>query len=227
MLGACTIFPLICHWPTHPLVRWLVPAAYSWLLRSTDCQHTSSRIANPKHYHLQDVSQSVSSLLLLASTTRTHRCGQACRQELLAFTSHSIWPLLQNGLVPSRPLRVAQLHQRSPCLEDNDITFSQILSLEKCSRPTHCAEPSSPSTHVQDQFLSCISLRRLLEMPAAVPESVKFAHSPRSKFPFELFGVEITTRFVDWHRLIKTFATTRVLGSWSHCNSALTTQPVN
>ena len=32
-----------------------------------------------KHYHLQDASHNVFSLLLFASTARIHRCGQACR----------------------------------------------------------------------------------------------------------------------------------------------------
>ena len=47
----------------------------------TDCQHTDSRIASPKHCHIPDVSHSVSSLHLMASTAEVHRCGQACRQK--------------------------------------------------------------------------------------------------------------------------------------------------
>ena len=66
---ASTLFSYVCRLPTHPLVGLLVSAACSLLSHSTDCQHTDSRIANPKHCHLPDVSHSVSSLHLLASTT--------------------------------------------------------------------------------------------------------------------------------------------------------------
>ena len=55
-------------------------------------------------------------------------------------------------------------------LGQNDETFSRCPSLGNCSQPVHRAEPSSPPTHDQVQFLSCISLRRLHEMLEAVPE---------------------------------------------------------
>ena len=117
--GVCAICSLVCHWPTHPLVGSLVPAAYSWLSRSMGCQHTNSRIASPKRYRPQDVSHSACLLLLLASAREIHRCGQACWKRLLASISHSIWPHHQNGLIQSRPLRMAQLHQCGPCLEEH------------------------------------------------------------------------------------------------------------
>ena len=79
------------------------------------CQHTDSRIANPKHYHLQDVSHRVSSLHLLASTAEIHRCCQACRLKLLASTSCSTWLHPQNGFAPSTLLQMAQLLQCGPC----------------------------------------------------------------------------------------------------------------
>ena len=78
---ANTLFLHVCHSPTHPFVGLLVPAACSLLLHSTDCQHADSGLANSKHCHLPDVSHSVSSLHLLASTAEIHRCGQACRQK--------------------------------------------------------------------------------------------------------------------------------------------------
>ena len=89
---------------------------------------------------------------------------------------------LQNGLVPSRPLRMAQLTSLVLAAKTTTMAFSQILSLENCSRPMHCAEPSSPSTQDQVQFLSCISLRRLHEMLAAVPElsNLLVLHAPSS-----------------------------------------------
>ena len=59
------------------LLDGLVPAAYSVLSHSTDCQHTNSITAIPKHFRLQDASHNVSLLHLLASTERIHRCGQA------------------------------------------------------------------------------------------------------------------------------------------------------
>ena len=74
---ASTLFSHVCRFPTHPFVGLLVSAAYSLLSHSTDCQHTDSRIANLKHCHLPDVSHSVSSLHLLASTAEIHRCGQS------------------------------------------------------------------------------------------------------------------------------------------------------
>ena len=73
-------------------------AACPLLSHSTDCKHTDSRIANSKHYHLPDVSHSVSSLHLLESTAEIHRCGQACRQKLLASTSCSMWLHHLNGV---------------------------------------------------------------------------------------------------------------------------------
>ena len=100
----------------------------------------------------------------------THRCGQASRQKLLASISCSTWLHPQNGFAPSTLLQMAPLLQRSPCPGQNDEAFSQSSSLGKCLRLMHSVEPSSPSTHDQVQFLSCISLRRLLEMPEAVPE---------------------------------------------------------
>ena len=75
--GVGTIFSLVCHWPTHPLVGSLVPAACSCLSHSTD-KRTSSRRASPKHHRPQGVSHKVSLLLLLASARGIHRCGQAC-----------------------------------------------------------------------------------------------------------------------------------------------------
>ena len=69
---ASTLFSHICRFPTRPLVGcW-------FLLRAPCCRvpwtaNTHPRIANPKHYHLPDVSHNVSSLHLLASTSEIHR----------------------------------------------------------------------------------------------------------------------------------------------------------
>ena len=45
---ASTTFSHVCRLPTHPFAGLLVPAACTLLPHSTDCQHTDSRIANPK-----------------------------------------------------------------------------------------------------------------------------------------------------------------------------------
>ena len=113
---ASTFFSHVYRFPTHPFVGLLVSTAYSLLLHSTDCQHTDSRIANPKHYHLPDISHIVSSLHLLASTAEIHRCSQACRQKLLASTSCSTWFHPQNAFAPSTLLQMAPLLQCGPCL---------------------------------------------------------------------------------------------------------------
>ena len=110
--GVCTIFSDVCHCPTHPFVGLLVLAECSLLSRSTDCQHTNSRIARSKRYRPQDVSHNASLLLLLASVRQILRCGQACRQRLLASISHSIW---LNDFGPNRFFQVAPLLQCSPC----------------------------------------------------------------------------------------------------------------
>ena len=140
------------------------------------------RFKNCKHYHLPDVSHSVSSLHLLASTAEIHRCGQACRQKLLASTSCSTWLHPRNGFAPSTLLQMVQLLQRSPCPGLNDKAFSQFLSLGNCSHPMHNVVPSSPSTRDPVQLLSCISFRRLLEMPEAVLEfsNSLVLHAPSS-----------------------------------------------
>ena len=52
-----TLISHVCRFPTHPFVGLLVSTACSLLSHSTDCQHTDSRIANPKHCHLPDVSR--------------------------------------------------------------------------------------------------------------------------------------------------------------------------
>ena len=176
---------------------WLVPAACTVLSHSTDSQHTNSKIANPKHFRLQAVSHNVPSLLLSASTAGIHQCGQACQEKLLASTSCSTWLHPQNGFGPNKFLQMAPLLQCSPCLGWNDKAFSRFPSLQNCSQPMHSAEPSSPSTHDQVQFLCCISLRRLHEMLEAVPESsnLHVLHAP--KLPFEPFVVAVAIKFVD------------------------------
>ena len=54
--------------------------------------------------------------------------------------------------------------------EDYDVAFSDVLSLENCLQPMHCAQSSSPSAV---QFLSCLSIRRLHEMLDAVDEALR------------------------------------------------------
>ena len=169
-----------CTFATRQLilfVGFLVPAACSWLSHSTDCQHTDSRIANSEHCHLQDVSHNVSLLRLLPSTTRIHRCGQACRQKLLASTSCSMWLHPLNGFAPSTLLQMARLLQ---CRTTRSSPVS--LSLGNCFQPIHKVVPSSPSKHDQVQLLSCTPWRRLLEMPQVVPESPNslVLHAPSS-----------------------------------------------
>ena len=69
----------------------------------------------PSICHLPDVSHSVSSVHLLASTAEIHRCGQACRQKLLTSTSCSIWLHPLNDFGPNKCLQMAPLLQCSPC----------------------------------------------------------------------------------------------------------------
>ena len=170
----------VCRFPTHPLVGLLVSAACSILGHSKDCQPTDSIISNPKHYHLPDVSHCVSSSHLWASTAEIHLRGQeACRQKLPAC---STWLHPQNGFAPITLLQMVQLLQSCPCLGYNHKAFSRLPSLGNCLQHMHSVVPSSPSTHDPVQLLSCISLRRLIEMPEAVPElSIFFVlHDPSS-----------------------------------------------
>ena len=96
----------VCHLATHPCAG---------LSDSTDCQHTNSRTANPRHFRL-DTSHIVSSLLLSESTKGIRRCGQACRQKHHASTSCSIWLHPLNGFVPNQFLQMAPLLQCGPCV---------------------------------------------------------------------------------------------------------------
>ena len=168
---ARTLFLHVCHCPTHHVAGLLVSDACSLLSHSTDCQHTDSGIANSKHCHLPDVSHSVSSLHLLASTAEIHRCGQACRQKLLASTSCSIWLHPLNDFAPSTLIQMAPLLQCCPCPGQNDKALSRFPSLGNCLQPMHSDVPFRPSKHDQVQLLSCTSSRRLLEIAEAVPES--------------------------------------------------------
>ena len=172
-VGASTLFSLVPHWPTHPLVGSLVSATHSWLSHSTDYQHTNSRIASPKRYRPQDISQNASLLFLSASA----RENSSVRSSLPTQTPRI--PLTFN-LVPSsewsRPKRVRQC---GPCLEDYDTTFSQILSHEDGSRPMHCAEPSDSSALDQVQILLKVLMRQLHEMLETVPE-LSNLHAPSS-----------------------------------------------
>ena len=104
--GASTVFSHVCHLPTHYFAGLLAPDVCSFLSHSTDCQHTNSRIASPKHYRPQGVSHNVFSLLLIASAEGIHRCGQACRQKIIASISCSTWLHPLSGFAPS---------QCSPC----------------------------------------------------------------------------------------------------------------
>ena len=54
--------------------------------------------------------------------------------------------------------------------DTNGKAFSRFPSLQHCLQPMHNVVPSNPSTRDPVQLLSCISLRRLLEIPEAVPE---------------------------------------------------------
>ena len=137
---------------THPFVGLLVPAACSLLSHSTDCQHTDSRIANPKHYHYPDFISAVK----LADKNSSHpphvQLGSILK--IVSPRAHlSKWHNFSSVvLAPNRMIK------RSP----------RSLQMEICLQSMHSG---LPSTHGQVQLLSCISLRRHLEMPEAVPES--------------------------------------------------------
>ena len=119
---------------------------------------------------------------LWASTAGIHRCGQACRQKLLASTSYSIRHHPLKGFVPSTVLQIEQLLQCSPCSGWNDKAFSRLPSLGNCLQPCTVLYHAAHQHKNQVQLLSCISLRRLLEMPEAVPESSNslVLHAPSS-----------------------------------------------
>ena len=110
---ASTTFSHVCHSPTHPFVGLLVLAACSLLSHSTTANTHVQELQIPR-INLQDVSHNVSLMCLMASTARIHRCGQACRQNLLASTSCSIWLHPLNNFAPSTLLQRAQLLQSSP-----------------------------------------------------------------------------------------------------------------
>ena len=117
--GVCTIFSLLYHWPPHPLVGSLVPAA---------CSSLSHKFKNCK-------SQALSPSKRLTQRVFTALAGVSMRNSSVRSSLPT-----KNSSHPSH----IQLHQCSPCLEDYDIAFSQVLSLENCS--THaCIVPNYPT----------------------------------------------------------------------------------
>ena len=105
------------------------------------------------------LTQNVFNALLLASTARIHRCGQACRQKHRASTSCSIWLHPLNGFGPD----LSKCHNFSSVVLASDRTGRRSpgsLHLEIVCNPCS-AELSNPSTHDQVQLLSCIPLSSL------------------------------------------------------------------
>ena len=76
--------------------------------------------------------------------------------------------------LPTKTPRMFNLAPSSEWFRPNHTShhkaFSRLPSLGNCLQHMHSVVPSSPSTHDPVQLLSCISLRRLLEMPEPVPE---------------------------------------------------------
>ena len=98
------------------------------------------------------VLHNVFSLLLLASTARIHRCGQACRQKLLASTSCSTWLHPQNGFAPSIRLQMAQLLQCSSCSGWNDKAFTRFPSLGKLLTTNAVSHQSAHQNMIRSNF---------------------------------------------------------------------------
>ena len=159
------------HWPTHPLVGSLVPAAHSWLSHPTGCRQKNFKNCKPQAL---SPSRHLTQRVLTAPagvSKRIRQCGQACRQRLLASISHSIWSHLRNGLVPSRPLRMNDFASVIIASKTTIWRSPRSLHLNMIhTQPMHCAEPSNSSAHDQVQLLFCIWMRRLHDMLAAVPE---------------------------------------------------------
>ena len=88
--------------------------------------------------------------------------------------------------LPTKTPRMFNLAPSSEWFRPNHTShhkaFSRLPSLGNCLQHMHSVVPSSPSTHDPVQVLSCISLRRLLEMPEPVPELSNFLvlHAPSS-----------------------------------------------
>ena len=112
---------------------------------------------------VNNVSSSVRSSL----PTKTHRIHLMCN-----LAPSSEWFCSKHTPFSSGDLATKTTIWRSPMFVHSKIVYN----------PLHCAEPSSPTSHVQVHFLSCISLRRLLEMREAVPESSNLLvlHAPSS-----------------------------------------------
>ena len=184
---ASTTFSHFYHWPTHPLIGLLVPGTRFFLMHSTDCQHTSSRIANLKHYCRPDASLNVSSLHLLASRARIHRCCHACQHN----SSHP--PRVQLGSI----FRV--ISPQAHFFKWHNFSTVVLAPNRTIMRSPGAVHLEMISTHAQCRTIHpfCISLRRLHEMLEAVPESysLPFLHGP--KLPFEPFDVALTIRNVD------------------------------
>ena len=152
-------YNLFARLPTGQIILWLD----RWSLRRTFC------CRNPRAANTTQVQElQVPSAITLKTSHTTCLCCSCWRQD----SSHP--PHVQFGSffrIVSCQADLSKWHNfSSVVLEDYDMAFSQTLSLENCSRPMHRAEPSHPSAHVQVQFLSCISMGRLPEKLAAVPE---------------------------------------------------------
>ena len=78
---ASTTFSHVCRLPTHPFAGLLVPCCVLLAVAFDGLPTHRFKNCNPKYYHLQDVSHSVSSLHLLASTAEIRRCGQSLPTE--------------------------------------------------------------------------------------------------------------------------------------------------
>ena len=154
------------------LMDCLVSAACSLLLRSTDCQHTDSRIANTKHHHFQDVSHSVSSLNLLASTAAIHQCGQACRQKLLASTSCSIWlhPLIDRHNLSDNKFST-HLFVFLHGLNESDLLRADVI--HPCC--LNCLNWPKHLRLVLGAPVSCCGAKPPLEFPTLLAFAVSFA----------------------------------------------------
>ena len=168
MLCVCTIFSLVCHWPTHPLVDSLVPAAYSWLSPFFGLTTQIQELQVP------------SAIVLKKSHTTRLYCSCWRQQEkfigTVKRTDKDSWhpSHIQFGPFFSMVSSQAELSEwhnfTSVLLASKTTTWRSPRSvhLKIVHDPCIVPKPSNSSAHVQVQFV--FQMRWLPEMLAAVPE---------------------------------------------------------
>ena len=239
--------------PGHPVVRpylsrmlWRMynfftrrPLANSWLNRWSLRRALGCRIPKAANTPTHEL-RVPSAIALKTSHTTRHYCS--CWRQQEEFIG-AIKLADKNSSHPSHIQfsPIFRIFSSQADLSEWHNFFTAIrasnTAIWRCPRSFHlkmmhdpCTVPNHPThlAHVQVQFLFCISMTRLPEMRAAVPELSNLLAPHASSSLSSLFGVAVTTRFVDWHRLTRTFATSKstwLLVTFQLCLAD--TQPVN